>query len=130
MLKNHFYNNIFEKGAIPIKNRPTRISEHSASLIDNILTTNIFNYSLKKSIIKSDVSDHFPIFFLIQLAKEKLREDVIKMEKKILTTVTFKEQLSLLHWRHINLNGTVNEIYDRFLRTLTGIYDANFPIRE
>ena len=43
---------------------------------------------------------------------------------------SFKEQLSLLHWRHTDFNGTVNEIYDTFLETLTDIYDANFPIRE
>ena len=43
---------------------------------------------------------------------------------------SFKEQLSLLHWRHIDFNGTVNEIYDTFLKTLTDIYDDNFPIRE
>ena len=39
----YFYDNVFEKRAIPILNRPTRISEHSGSLIDNILTTDIFN---------------------------------------------------------------------------------------
>ena len=61
----HFYDNIFEKGAI---------LWHSASLIDNTLTTDIFNNSLKKGITKSDVSDHFPIFLSIQLTKEKLRE--------------------------------------------------------
>ena len=77
----HFHDNIFEKGAIPIINRPTQISEHSASLIDNILTTDIFNNSLNKGIIKSDVSDHFPISFSIQLTKEKLREGVIKIKK-------------------------------------------------
>ena len=44
----HFYDKSFEKDAIPIINRPIRISEHSASLIDNILTTDIFNNSLKK----------------------------------------------------------------------------------
>ena len=44
----YFYDKIFEKGAIPIIDCPTRISEHSASLIDNILTTKIFNNSLKK----------------------------------------------------------------------------------
>ena len=68
----HFYDNIFEKGdiliAIPITNRSTRIPELSVSLI--ILTTDIFNNSLKKSIIKSHVPDHFPIFFSIQLTKE------------------------------------------------------------
>ena len=64
-------------------NRPTRISEHSLGLIDNILTTGVFNNSLKKRLIKSDVSDHFPIFFSIQLTKEKLREGVIKLKKRV-----------------------------------------------
>ena len=70
--------------------------------------------------MKSDISDDFPIFFSIQLTKEKLREGVIKIKKK----------LSLLHWRHIDFNGTVNEIYGTFLRTMTDIYDANFLIGE
>ena len=129
----HLHDNIFEKGAIPIINRPTRISEHSASLVDNVLTTDIFNNSLKKVIIKPDVFDHFPIFFSIQLTKEKLREGVIKIKKRVLnkSNITFfKEQLSLLHWIHIGFNGTVNEICETFLRTLTDIYDTNFPTRE
>ena len=78
----HFYDNIFERVAIPIINRPTRISEYSASLTDNILTTDIFTNSLKKGIIKSDVSDHFPIFFSIQMTKEKFREGVVKIKKE------------------------------------------------
>ena len=78
----YFYDNIFEKDAIPIINRPTRIAEYSASLIDNILTAGIFNNSLKKGIITSDVSDNFPIFFLMQLTKEKLQEGVITDSKR------------------------------------------------
>ena len=35
------------------------MSEHWASLVDNILTTDIFNNSLNKAVIRSDVSDHF-----------------------------------------------------------------------
>ena len=129
----YFYNNIFEKGAIPIINRPNRISELSASLIDNLLTTDIFNNSLKKGMIKSDVSDHFPIFFSIRLTKEKLQKGVIKIKERVSSKhniTAFKEQLSLLHWRHIDFNGTMNEIYDTFLKTLTDIFDANFPICE
>ena len=84
----HLYDNIFGKGAIPIRNWPTGISEHSGSLIDNILTTYIFNNSLKKGIIKSDASDHFSLFFSIQMTKEKLREGVIKILKKFLISVT------------------------------------------
>ena len=84
----YFYDNIFEKGANPIINQPTRISEHSASLIDNILTTDTFNNSLKKGIIKSNVSDHFAIFFSIRLMKEKLQESVTKIKKGFSESVT------------------------------------------
>ena len=38
--------------------------------------------------------------------------------------------MSVLNWRFIDFHGTVNEIYDTFVRTLTDIYDANFPIWE
>ena len=76
------------KSTIPIINCPARIQGHSASLIDNILMTGIFNNSLKKGIIKSDVCDNFPIFFLIQLTRKKLRQGVTKNEKKkFLTSV-------------------------------------------
>ena len=53
-----------------------------------IFTTDIFNNSLKKGIIKSDVSDHFPIFFSIRLTKEKLQEGVIKIKKEFSASVT------------------------------------------
>ena len=46
--------------------KPTRVTCRvtSVSLIDNIFTNFIFDTSwkLKKGIIKSDVSDHFPVF--------------------------------------------------------------------
>ena len=78
----HFEENIFEKGVIPIINCPTQISEHLARLSDKILTTVISNNTLKKGIIKLNVSEHFAIFFSIQLTKEKLRQDVIKIKKE------------------------------------------------
>ena len=84
----YFYDNVFEKGVVPIIDPPTRISEHLTSLIGNILTTDIFNNSLKKCIIKSDVSDYFPIFFSIRLTKEKLQKGVIKIKKGFSVSVT------------------------------------------
>ena len=80
-----FYNNIFEKGAIPIINCPTQISEHSAGLIDNILTTDIFSNSLRRGFF---LQYFVPIFFSIQLMKEKLQEGVAKIKKECLITAT------------------------------------------
>ena len=57
-LKYHFENNV-----IPIINCPTGISENLASII--------WQQSQKKGIIKSDTTDHSPIFFSIQLTEKK-----------------------------------------------------------
>ena len=95
--------------------------------------TDMFNNSLTKGIFRWDISGHFPIFFSTRFRKEKLQEGVIKIKKKVFSKrniTSFKEQLLLLDWRHTDFTGTVNEIYDTFLKTLTNIYDANFPIRE
>ena len=54
-----FFNNMFEKGVIPLINRPTRVTTSSATLIDNIFTNCVFDTSLKKGIIKTSISDHF-----------------------------------------------------------------------
>ena len=77
----HFYVNNFQIGSIPIINRPSQILEHSASLIDNILTTEIFHISLKKSITQRSLLS-FSNIFLNQLVKEKFWEDIIKIKKK------------------------------------------------
>ena len=58
-----FYNSLFECGAIALINKPTQVVKKTATLIDSVTTTNIFNESLKKGVIKSDPSDHLPVFF-------------------------------------------------------------------
>ena len=76
----HFYDNNFQIGSIPIINRRSQFLEHSSGLIDNILTTEIFNISLKKSITQRCLLS-FSNIFLNQLVKEKFWE-YIKIKKK------------------------------------------------
>nr|XP_047139359.1 uncharacterized protein LOC124815161 [Hydra vulgaris] len=127
-----FYDAIFELGAVPLINRPTRVSINTTTLIDSIITTDILNKNIQKGILKPDISDHFPIFLTFNCNSETM----IKTSKKIrLRHINkdninhFKEQLSLLHWKHINFNDDANSIYDNFFNTYP-IYDANFPFIE
>ena len=76
-----FYDNVFQNGAIPLITKPTRVTTRTATLIDNIFTNNIFDPSLKKGIIKSSISDHFPIFVSINISKHKVKKE--KIEQKI-----------------------------------------------
>ena len=67
----HFYHKVFELGFIPLIDKPTRVCKNSATIVDNILTNCVFDNTLKKAIIKSDISDNFPIFLTIQTGKNQ-----------------------------------------------------------
>ena len=45
----------------PLIDRPTRISNQSFSLIDNIFT-NVTNYNITSGIFINDITDHLPVF--------------------------------------------------------------------
>ena len=78
-----FYNALFGYGAIFLINKPTRLAQKSTAIIVNVITTNIFNESLKKGIIKSDLSDHSPIFFSISTLKLPQNSSPLKLKKRI-----------------------------------------------
>ncbi|XP_065658943.1 uncharacterized protein LOC136083470 [Hydra vulgaris] len=127
---NGFYNGLFENGAVPLINKPTRITQTTTSLIDNIITNDIFNNSLKKGIIKSDISDRFPIFFSIDIYAKILYNEKKSFKKRLFhnkNLESFKYQLSLVNWDIINFSEDINLIYKSFFKIFYEIYDINFP---
>ncbi|XP_065683652.1 uncharacterized protein LOC136096398 [Hydra vulgaris] len=130
----NFYDEIFETGSVSLINKPTRVTTNSATLIDNIITSDIFNNDLKVGILRTDISDHFPIFLkLDNTNSEKTLTAQRVIRKRIYNEANlnlFKNQLSLLHWNNINFNDNANNIYESFFKTFFSVYDANFPIIE
>ncbi|XP_065677479.1 uncharacterized protein MAL8P1.12-like [Hydra vulgaris] len=99
-----------------------------------ILTIEIMNNQSKNillsCILKSDITDHFPIFLTIN---SEIKNKINKIKIRIFNHTNiklFKNQLSLLHWKHINFNDNADKIYDNFYETFYSVYDANFPIIE
>ena len=129
-----FYNSLIEYGAIALRSKPTRVAKKSATIIDNVITTNIFDESLKKGIIKSDLSDHLPIFFSISTSKSRKTLLHSNLKKRMFNEnnlASFKDQISKINWD--NLNSTqcsVNSLYETFLNIFNEMYDVNFPVTE
>ena len=73
-----FYNRIFAHGCFPFITKSTRVTRKTVSLIDNIFTNFIFDtsFKLKKEIIKSDVSDQFPIFASLNVLHQKFTKNI------------------------------------------------------
>jgi hypothetical protein len=80
---------------IPLINRPTRLTSHSATLIDNIFT-NCPSQNTVNGIILNDMSDHLPIFAFFS-------SELIPHKKEVKSYRDYSEQnlttsLSLVDW--------------------------------
>ena len=56
---------MFRCGMVPVINKPTCVTRYTVTAIDHISTNSIINTEI--NIIKTDVSDHFPILFVAKV---------------------------------------------------------------
>ena len=67
-----FNDTIYSYGLVPLITRPTRVTETSATLIDNIFTNKSISCGKPMyGILVSDISDHYPIFCVETILKSK-----------------------------------------------------------
>ena len=62
-----FVNLMSEFSMIPTINKPARVTKHTVTVIGNMITNCILNSDFKSAIVKTDLSDHFPIIFINEL---------------------------------------------------------------
>lgn len=63
-----FIEELFSINLYPLITKPSRITERSATLIDNIYT-NILDNNLISGLLLNDISDHLPIFMIYDVRK-------------------------------------------------------------
>ena len=73
---NHFVNTLLQNNLLPLINSPTRITGSSETLIDNIFTNKFNNVKIHSGIIKTDISDHFPIFILLNDSNTEIEGEI------------------------------------------------------
>ena len=110
----HFVDLLLSLSLFPLINRPTRLSNQHASIIDNIFT-NAINKNINCGIVMEDISDHFPIFFISELEIKKplknnnerfYRENTIDNIKKL------NNFLTLQNWQTVYNAYNINESYN------------------
>ena len=126
-----FLNLMFRYNMTPLTNKPTRVTKHSASVIDHIITNNVVGHNdFKSAIIKTDLSDHFPIVFAIKTNETTQRPGVKSTYKRSYCEKNidkFKNTLHNRNWDDIQKIEDPNKAYKYFLDTFTDIYDNSFP---
>ena len=128
-ITNNFIDHLYSFGLHPLITRPTRITSHSKTLIDNIFTTNLSN--IHSGLIINDLSDHLPIFLIFEYKHNK-RTNVTYKTKRVVNDHdlhVMRNKLKETNWNEILASEYVNYMYDTYDTTkLKNIYNSTCPV--
>ena len=117
-------------GFVPQILRPTRITSHSSTLIDHILTNNEQSVT-SRGIWLSDVSDHFTTFIVLKHCS-MIKSNSMKMEYRARNEQNKNNFYCAMRdypWNNLLNLSNLNECYTKFANDLYLMYDANFPLK-
>ena len=111
----------------------SRITSHTATLIDNIFTNHFHHHSIS-GLLFTDISDHLPVFSICfdennsnQNPNDFTAAFRDKNKKKQLK---FKEKLESVNWSQLDGYDDPNKSYKYFLSKYTELYNASFPLKK
>ena len=126
----NFVNLMFRHGLIPTINKPTRVTRNTATAIDHIIINSVINAEFKTGTIKTDISNHFPIFFIFKCvvdSTEAREEFIYKRNYSSNSIETFKQKLREVNWNEVKQSNNANESYAKFSEICTSLYEECFP---
>lgn len=127
-----FTDTMYSINLYPLITKPTRITNHSATLIDNIFT-NILDGNVASGILINDISDHLPIFMVYNVNSKIVNKNPtftccrLKSEQAL---KDFKRDLFSQDWEAICEESDVDVAYDLFMNTFILLYDKHCPMKK
>ena len=117
---------------IPSIDKPTRVYNNSATLIDNIFINNPERVTVSGNLI-SDITDHFSQFCIFNSCKDKKQ---IPTKQKMrdysrFSATCFNNELSAMNWNQIILNNenNIDKLFSSFYKTLNNVVNKHAPVK-
>ena len=117
---------------IPSIDKPTRVYNNSATLIDNIFINMPERVTISGNII-SDITDHFSQFCIFKSTKDEI-EIPLKQQRRDFSqfsAVNFNNELSLTDWDEIFLKGDrdIDKTFCSIYKRINAILNKHAPIK-
>ena len=128
-----FFDMLFKHNTISVINRPTRVTRTTATAIDNILTNNFLEGKFSSGIIKTDISDHFSVFYSFNLSKntsDKETKTILKRNISNKNVDNFRLALRNASWDGVLLSNDANAAFNNFHNQFVSIFDKTCPVNE
>ena len=128
---NEFLDSLFASSYLPLITKPTRITDYSATLIDNIFCNNPAHHNVISGLLNTDISDHQPIFSLIQSNMNKQQREG-QLYQRVFTQNNlsiFKDKIARQDWTFVFDEIDTQTAYSSFLDTIKTAYNEAFPLQ-
>ena len=126
-----FLDTMYSIGLYPLIDRPTHISNHSYTLIDNVFT-NVTNHKVTSGILVSDITDHLPIFVFCTHPNPNRADQKCNVKKRIInekTLLSLSNNLAKECWDNVFRSADVDTAYGEFMTTFSKQYNICCPMK-
>ena len=125
----NFLDILIDNGLLPTITWPTRITQQSATLIDNIFISEVLQHNFDSAILIHDMSDHLPTLALMKQTK-MTDKNPIEFQSRLLNSErinNINRKLRDIDWiGHLN-NESCDTNFNTFCNLLHGIMDMVGP---
>ena len=127
----NFLDMMYSLGLYPLIDKATRITDTSATLIDNIFT-NELHHNLTSGILFNDISDHLPIFALCEFNVTRRIVNGFQYIRTVNedTFASLSSELGQQSWENVVNTNDANQVYDTFLNTFTTILKSIAQLKQ
>ena len=131
-----YFMNMISHGLLPTITLPTRLTDNSASLIDNIFSSFSNLQMLHSSgILISDISDHFPCYYFmncnVKLKKVKKNIQCRKFNHENMTNLyNDLDSVDIFSMLNNKINSDPNANYEILEKVITSLLDKHMPLRN
>ena len=127
-LSQKFFNLLCSYGLMPTILQPTRVTDHSATVIDNIFTNNISDSIISGNILLT-LSEHFSQFMTVRREKIELKNiNNYKRDYSQFSTASFRDDISIQNW-NLSLDNA-NQAFNDFYFRLDGAVNRHAPMKK
>ena len=128
----NFIENVTNLSLYPTITRPSRITHHWVTLIDNIYVSEQLHRSFDSMLLINDISDHLPTLALLKQTK-LLKQEPLIYESRCLNDAKLKatnHRLVRKDWIGLLVGSTCDEKFDQFSNTLNKVLDEVAPMKK
>ena len=125
-----YLNMLYSNNFLPLITKPTRLTDHSSTLIDHIYT-NAPIQNTTSGIALADVSDHLPVFCICNAPTSKNKQITYYSDYRNFCKEQYLADISLINWPHLYSTSTdLHEISCTCINKVKDIVNKHAPLKK